>query len=129
MRASQTAGFDRTFTGGRGRRGIALAPEGPVMQKTSAVVGLALVAVLAASYQFVIFTEARTTSAATLEEGAPSVGVSAAVVPLVPPASSDVVASMFESVSDAAVLGLTGAVLWLAAAGVRAARAEVTSGR
>jgi hypothetical protein len=89
------------------------------MQKTSAVVVLALLCVvLVMSYQSVTFIEASTTTA-TLDGRGTGVGLSAAVVPSAPSAPAEDAASVFTSVSDAAVLGFTGAALWLVAAGVR----------
>jgi hypothetical protein len=89
------------------------------MQKRNVVVGLAMILAFAVSYQLVVFTETRPTTEESVETVTPSVGITAAVVPIATVADDSAIASVFESVSDAAVLGVTGAALFALAAGVR----------
>jgi hypothetical protein len=88
------------------------------MQKRNVVVGRALFLAFVASFPLVVFTESRPTTVESVETVTPTVGITAAVVPI---AVSDdsAITSIFESVSDAAVLGVTGAALLALAAGVR----------
>jgi hypothetical protein len=96
-----------------------LLPDGPDMQKSNVVVGLAMVLAFAVSHQLVVFTEVRPTTVESVETITPTVGITAAVVPIAPVSDDSTLATVSESVSDAAMLGVTGATLFALAAGVR----------
>ena len=89
------------------------------MQEKCLAVGAALVLAFTVSSQSVLLTGASPATVDAIESGPPSVGLAAAVVPLAPAAEDDAVAAICESVSDATVLGITGAALLFVAAGVR----------
>jgi hypothetical protein len=89
------------------------------MQKRNVVVGRALFLAFVASFQLVVFTESRPTTVESVETVTPTVGITAAVVPIASVSDDSAITSIFESVSDAAVLGVTGAALLALAAGVR----------
>jgi hypothetical protein len=82
------------------------------------VVVFAIVLALAVSFQPVVRGDASPSTPPTIGAMSPSVAATPLVVPLAPE-SDDHLTSRLESVSDAAVLGFTGAALLLVAAGVR----------
>jgi hypothetical protein len=88
------------------------------MRKRHLVVGVFLVMAGFVVYQLRQPTEA-SPAAVELVEVTPGIAFKAAVVPLVMTSESSDVVSVFDSISDAAVLGATGATLLVIAAGVR----------
>jgi len=88
------------------------------MRKRHLVVGVFLVMAGVVVYQLRQPTEA-SPAAVELVEVTPGIAFKAAVVPLVMTSESSDVVSVFDSISDAAVLGATGATLLVIAAGVR----------
>lgn len=89
------------------------------MRKRHLIVGVFMVVASAVSYELVHPTEASPASVELIEAATAGVAFKTAVVPLVMTSDSSDLVSVFESVSDAAVLGATGAVLLVIAAGVR----------
>jgi len=88
------------------------------MRKRHLVVGVFLVMAGVVVYQLRQPTEA-SPAAVELVEVTPVIAFKAAVVPLVMTSESSDVVSVCDSISDAAVLGATGATLLVIAAGVR----------
>ena len=88
------------------------------MRKRHLVVGVFLLMAGVVVYQLRQPTEA-SPAAVELVEVTPGIAFKAAVVPLVMTSESSDVVSVFDSISDAAVLGATGATLLVIAAGVR----------
>ncbi len=111
-------------TGGRHSRKPAqrLLREASVMRKRHLVVFVFLVVASVVSYELVLPTEANPAAVELVEVATPGVAFKAAVVPLVMTSDSAeraVFDSISDSISDAVVLGATGAVLLVVAAGVR----------
>ncbi len=88
------------------------------MRKRHLVVFVFLVVVSVVSYELVLPTEANPAAVELVEVAPPGVAFKAAVIPLVVTSDSSERA-VFDSISDAVVLGATGAVLLVVAAGVR----------
>ena len=88
------------------------------MRKRHLVVGAFLVVASVVLYELIQPTEA-SPAAVELVEVTPGVAFKTAVVPLVMTAERSDVVSVVDSISDAAVLGATGATLLIIAAGVR----------
>lgn len=88
------------------------------MRKRHLIVGVFVVMASVVLYELIRPTEA-SPAAVELVEVTPGIAFKAAVVPPVMASEPSDVVSVFDSISDAAVLGATGATLLIIAAGVR----------